>query len=227
MYILYCTYKGNNKVENQDRYSIIDRKDYTLIIVADGLGSSRYSFRGAKLVCNIVAKYVHDSYCNGLDYLESTIDNVITIWNREVSLLGPVDDFNTTCSFILIDKNEHSYLSGKIGDSIIVTIADSKSYVQFESKDFLNETRCLGSSNLKFECHRGNYYNKICFLLATDGICDEMNTSMFNDFFTYVKSTYTLYEHKINNRLFKKDIIKSFGQLNNDDKTIVMGWNSK
>ena len=125
----------------------------------------------------------------------------------------------------MIDKTKNNFIACKVGDSLIIVVSDETRLIIRDSKDFLNETQCIGSQNVKFEIKQGAFNKEIGFVLASDGIGDEIDLTKSSELLDYFRNRYSVPDHAESNRQFKKEIIASFGPLNNDDKTIIIGWN--
>ena len=142
---------------------------------------------------------------------------------------GNVSDYRTTSSFVFVDMKRRKIISGQLGDGLIAVRADGK-FQSFNAseKDFINETECLGSSKdssyLIRECEYQEDYN---FLIATDGIGDELVLDKMDLLFEYLKRKYTRIQSSKRNSLLRSEILKTMSNKNNDDKTMIFAWSKK
>jgi len=222
-----CKGVKENKIPNQDHIQIAENNECLVVSVSDGLGSSKYSLIGAKLAGRLLVggfenkkKYYND---------EQFIISLPKKWRKIIKFKsGDVKDYRTTNSFIIVLKQEHKIITGRIGDVLIAIRIDGKfQQIQSMEKDFLNETDCLGSGNLEsYDVSKYNFVNSYEFLIATDGIGDELNIEKVDTLFDYLLSKYKTISKKKRNIILKKEITLNLNDKNNDDKSLVFVWSN-
>ena len=84
----------------------------------------------------------------------------------------------------------------------------------------MNETDGLGFKIHQFITFDFAFNKDICFLMATDGIGDEIEWNKINEMLYYCK---TKFDYN-NNISFEDEIRNVFEKLNYDDKTLIIGW---
>ena len=119
---------GVSKNVNQDafRMGISEENNLAYIIVADGLGSCRYSDQGAERIVDIIERWILDklpgySYLN--DSVAHTLENrILQEWNASYSP-EEIYDYDTTVHAAVFYKG--SILVGGIGDGMaLIKIGD-------------------------------------------------------------------------------------------------------
>ena len=218
--ILHTSLKGAKKdvAVNQDSLYVCDKEDLFVSVVADGLGSASKSHIGSKLACEVIKEITNEI----VEKKNDIISLIEYKWSSKLSYFGIANDEAwTTLSYIIIDKIKKRIFVGKIGDSPIIIRIENKTYIfNNTSKDFLNETDGLGFKIQEFITFDYAFNDDVCFLMATDGIGDEIEWKKINEMLDYCK---TKFNHK-NNISFENEIRNAFEKLNNDDKTVIIGW---
>ena len=207
----------------QDAIKYFEDEDTIIAIVADGLGSKTLSSEGAKLICKLM---VNELKAKTIPLEADDIDSP-NLWYKHLGKRnGKIDDYCTTCSFVIINKKLKKICAGQIGDSPIFICTDDKPVVEIrQPKVFSNITDCLGGqTKSKFTVQHYSFTSSLKVLLASDGFGDELNGSSLNSLFNYLTSKYQKYSLNTRSRLFKKEIEKTVGQINNDDKSAIYIW---
>ena len=129
----------------QDAIKYFEDNDRIIAVIADGLGSRRKSAEGARLICKLIAE---EMLTKKLPLQSNDIES-INNWYRYLEEKDKVhDDYCTTCSFAIIDKNTKQISLGQLGDSPIFVCIDNKVVVEMmQEKEFSNLTDCLGGKN--------------------------------------------------------------------------------
>lgn len=215
-------------IPNQDYIQVFENDGYLIAAVSDGLGSSRNSLEGAIFACKSVIDEIQkfqlssDLYNLGKGIKER--------WVKEIELKSNViSDFRTTNSFIAVFKNDKKIIVGQIGDVLVsVRIDGLFRYVESTSKDFSNETDCLGSGrDEKFKLALFEFGHSFDFLIATDGIGDELQTEKIEVLHDYFKNKFPNIDESIRNDVLKNEIEEFINEKNNDDKSLVFIWTNK
>jgi serine/threonine protein phosphatase PrpC len=169
--------KGPNKKLLQDAFGVINKNAFTLLIVADGLGSAEHSDFGARKAVISVEKAINSWRSLKKKNLKVLIQLIHFNWNL---LLGDSElektDCSTTCLFAYIDKIEKKIILAQLGDGVV--LFQNKSEIAFlKSSDEYNYTKSLGSSksyndwNIKQLDLDLNEFN---LLICTDGISEDL-----------------------------------------------------
>ena len=230
MNIHSATIKGPKKEKLQDALGIINQKYFNLFIVADGLGSSKYSDYGAKKAIIAVEKAA-----NQWRKLEKKDKRVLLqlihfYWN----LLIHDSDFDkkdclTTCLFAYVDKLNKKIILGQLGDGVLF-FESKEETVLVKSSDDYNFTKSLGYSksfddwnikSLNFDI------NDFTLLIATDGVSEDLVEGKESEFAKMlIEEMQKLKRNKRNNYL--SQLLKNWPtKFHSDDKTICIAWEKK
>lgn len=227
--IIKATCKGqkDNNSDNQDFTLIAENKNYLLVTVSDGLGSSENSLEGAKVVCKIIRHLIKNSDLNiqSRDLSRAIVNK----WNAVISRKsGVIKDYRTTNSFIIVLKGQRKIIIGRLGDVMVSMRIDGVNVpIASFDKEFINETECLGSDgSQEFEIDFYDFQSSFEFLIATDGIGDELVEDKLDLLFNYLKTKYAAVPKSRRNYLLKREIEQSLNNKNNDDKSIVFAWSN-
>ena len=220
--VIKTSIKGRKPI-NQDSVRVYSDVAVSVLCIADGLGSAIKSSIGSRLVCRAVVDCVRKS-------LESqfplSTKAIVQRWHFLVSKTGMSPrDCMTTCSFVIVNQHSKKVTIGRIGDSAIYVEIDGVVMSGKEQKDFLNETEALGDGNsIPFSTESWSYCDSVRVLLATDGICDELDDSSISSLMEYLATRYNCVSLKSRNHKFSHEIRSAFGNKNYDDKSIVFAW---
>ncbi len=213
-------------IPNQDAWLTYKTNEEEILIVCDGLGSSIYSDKGAKLACQSVLKIIGEK--NKVNNFSDLGQNILEHWTLEViKLKGKVEDYRTTCLFVIIDKKLKKICTGQIGDGLIIVKTDQlfRSKLESNKKDFLNETSCLGEKrSLEFYHKQYDYKFNYEILLVSDGIGDDIDIEKIDGLFYFLRNNYENIEQKERNKQLEKDLLKTTYNKFSDDKTLVFTW---
>lgn len=176
--------KGVDKQKNQDAFRIgVDKNnELAYIIVADGLGSCKYSAQGSSRIAEIVESWVLNKL-PGYAYLTDNVANILAKrmveeWNASYEM-DVIYDYDTTVHLAVFYRG--SILVGGIGDGMILV-----DYDDLVCKDFINDgnlfsnvtnSMCSLSVNelLGFEIISVDSYKEhASIIISTDGIADDL-----------------------------------------------------
>ncbi len=228
--LIKATCKGDKEdnIPNQDYIKVFEDYNILVVTVSDGLGSSKYSLEGAKKACEIVVSESRKINNNvDVNFLNESILNK---WEKSISSkIGERKDYRTTNSFIAVLKNCNKIVIGQLGDVFVsIRIDGLFRHLGINNKDFINETNCLGSgNNEKYKLTIFDYNVSFDFLIATDGIGDELiedKQEMLHNFFI---NKYKNIPDSSRNKVLKKEITEFLNEKNNDDKSLVFVWLNK
>lgn len=214
-------------VPNQDSILIYEDNKLLITTVSDGLGSSINSLEGAQLACKVVVDYFReDDRSISPAFLSKTIPQE---WKKLISeRAGDRRDYRTTNSFVIILKHEKKIIIGRLGD-VLVAIRVDGLFIPISSfeKEFINETECLGSNgNPEYEILLHDFQKSFEFLIASDGIGDELVNDKVELLFDYLKTKYASIKNNERNDLLIKEILQTLTDKNNDDKSLVFAWSN-
>ena len=223
--ILSATFKGvkSEETPNQDCLRIEENKDFLVATISDGLGSACKSHIGAQIACDVVVNYFKSN--NKINRKEIS-ESILAEWKRRIET-KPLESRNylTANSFVVVLKNEMKIIVGRIGDVLVLLKIDGIPFsTKIFEKDFLNETEALGSKNQRYSIEIFNYKENVDFLLASDGIGDELLLERMSGLFDYFKDKYRELHKTHRHFIFKDEIKNAFYEKNTDDKTIIFGW---
>ena len=209
----------------QDYVMVEESEKYLIAAIADGLGSKVSSQRGSNLICQLIIDFFkkEDSDRFASDFTDSIIEE----WYLFLSGKGvSSSDCQTTSSFLFFDKQTSRILMGSIGDSPIF-YRQNKEEVEAlsHSKDFLNETECIGGrSHPHYKLKELSFDKQFDCLIATDGFADEILEGKEEGLFDYLESKYTKLRVSERDTMLKRELISSIKGLNPDDKTLFCCW---
>lgn len=119
--------KGKVRRTNQDNYSNLITDDFSLFVVADGMGGHNAGDVASKIAVESIRDYIKEKGARE-DYTELLENSIIYANNKilEKSKLNPeYYQMGTTIICILIDKNNKAYYTN-LGDSRIYHLRDKK-----------------------------------------------------------------------------------------------------
>ena len=228
--ILQVSIRGDKEkdIPNQDYIQIFENEEFLIIAVSDGLGSSKHSMVGAKIACMSVIETIKEFQLSNDIH---TIDGIVKKkWLNRVELESKDSrEYRTASSFIGIFKKNKKMIVGQLGDVLISLRIDGLfRHLESTSKDFSNETDCLGSGrNEKFKLSLFHLGHSFDFLIATDGIGDEIEIEKVDILHDYFISKFQDIDASKRNDVLKKEIEDFINKKNNDDKSMVFIWTNK
>lgn len=213
---------------NQDYIQVFENDTIFIGAVSDGLGSSLHSKEGARLACECVIDILKKEV-SVIDF--NTLSDIITKqWQHLVEQNnGLIKDYRTTNSFITVFKKEKIILAGQLGDVMISLRIDGLfRHFKTSQKEFSNETDCLGSGKSeKYKIAKYEFGHSLDFLIATDGISDEIEPLKLEAFQNYLKDKYQNVAVENGNSDLKSEIETIMKDKNNDDKSLLYTWTNR
>lgn len=95
-------------------------------------------------------------------------------------------------------------------------------------KEFSNETDCLGSGkNERYKIAKYEFGHSFDFLIATDGISDEIDPLKLEAFQNYLKDKFKDVSVEFRNSELKSEIETIMQDKNNDDKSLLYTWTNR
>lgn len=228
--VIQASIRGNKEdgIPNQDFIEVFENEDLLIAAVSDGLGSSKNSLVGAKIACKSVIDEIQGfKLTSDLSLLKVQIK---TRWENEIiKLFDAMNDFRSTNSFVAVFKHDKKIIVGQLGDVLVSLRIDGLfRYLQSSSKDFSNETDCLGSGrDEEFNLALFDLGHSFDFIIATDGVGDEIQTEKIEPLHDYFKSKFQNIDASFRNEVLKNEIEEFVNEKNNDDKSLVFIWSNK
>jgi len=222
--------KGPTKENLQDALGIVNQKHFSVLIVADGLGSAKHSDYGAKKAVVAVEKAVKQ--WRDLDKKDNKvlIQLIHFYWNL---IIGDSDfekkDCLTTCLFAYIDKISKKIILGQLGDGLLLIKSKIETVVVKSTEDY-NFTKSLGRSKSynDWNIKQVDYdINDFKLLITTDGISEDLVETKEDEFAeALIKNMLKYKQNKRNNYL--NELLENWPtKFHTDDKTICIAWEKK
>jgi serine/threonine protein phosphatase PrpC len=215
-------------IPNQDYIAQLEDDRILIATVSDGLGSSNNSHAGAELACrnviNQLQKCLDSSEYQSLGHLLPE-----TWYSHVIQLNGPISSFRTANSFVAVMKREGKIVTGQLGDVLISLRVDGSSQLlPSTQKDFSNETECLGSGKPEeYQISIFDFKLSYDFLIATDGIADDLQPDKLDAFHEYLKAKYKQIDPSQRNHILMHEVENALSPLNNDDKSMIFVWTAQ
>jgi len=217
-----------DSLPNQDYIQVFENDTLFIGSVSDGLGSSLHSKDGARLACECVIDIIKEE--NSVVDFTKLSDKITKQWQQLIELNnGLIKDYRTTNSFISVFKKEKIILAGQLGD-VMISLRIDGLFRHFETtqKEFSNETDCLGSGkNERYKIAKYEFGHTFDFLIATDGISDEIEPLKLEAFQNYLKVKFQNISIDNRNIQLQSEIENIMMDKNNDDKSLLYTWTNK
>lgn len=228
--IIQASIRGDKPdgIPNQDYINVFENDEFLITTVSDGLGSSKNSLEGAQIACKSVIYEIQNFQLSS--ELQILNNKIKENWNKEIELFSnSMSDFRTTNSFIAVFKKQKKIIVGQIGDVLVSIRMDGLfRYLESTSKDFSNETNCLGSGrDENFKLALFEFGHTFDFLIATDGIADELQTEKIESLHDYFKNKFQNFEASSRNEALQCELEEFLNEKNNDDKSMIFIWSNK
>ena len=217
-----------DNIPNQDYIEVFENETIFIGAVSDGLGSSLHSKEGARLACecviDILKKEVSVIYFNTLSDKITKQWQHLVVQNNEL-----INDYRTTNSFVSVFKKEKIIIAGQLGD-VMISLRIDGLFRHFETtqKEFSNETDCLGSGkNERYKIAKYEFGHSFDFLIATDGISDEIEPLKLEAFQNYLNDKFQNIAIDNRNIELQSEIEIIMKDKNNDDKSLLYTWTNR
>lgn len=217
-----------DNLPNQDYIQVFENDTIFIGSVSDGLGSSLRSNDGARMACECVIDILKNE--NSEVDLNTLSDKITRQWQHLVEQNnGLIRDYRTTNSFVSVFKKEKIILAGQLGD-VMISLRIDGLFRHFETtqKEFSNETDCLGSGkNERYKIAKYEFGHSFDFLIATDGISDEIDPLKLEAFQNYLKGKFQNVSTDKRNIELQSEIENIMEDKNNDDKSLLYTWTNR
>ena len=217
-----------DNIPNQDYIQVFENETIFVGSVSDGLGSSLHSKDGARLACECVIDILKNE--NSEVEFNTLSGKITKQWHHLVEQNnGVIKDYRTTNSFVSVFKKEKIILAGQLGD-VMISLRIDGLFRHFETtqKEFSNETDCLGSGkNERYKIAKYEFGHSFDFLIATDGISDEIEPLKLKAFQNYLKDKFQNVSINKRNIELQSEIENIMEDKNNDDKSLLYTWTNR
>ena len=217
-----------DNLPNQDYIQVFENDTSFIGSVSDGLGSSLHSKDGAQLACECVIDILKKE--NSEVDFNTLSDKITKQWQHLVKQNnGLIKDYRTTNSFVSVFKKAKTLIAGQLGD-VMISLRIDGLFRHFETsqKEFSNETDCLGSGKSEiYKIAKYEFGHSFDFLIATDGISDEIEPLKLEAFQNYLKDKFQNLSLENRNSELQSEIAIIMKDKNNDDKSLLYTWTNK
>ena len=217
-----------DNIPNQDYIQVFENDTIFIGSVSDGLGSSLHSKDGAQLACECVIDILKKE--NSEVDFNTLSDKITKQWQHLVKQNnGLIKDYRTTNSFVSVFKKAKTLIAGQLGD-VMISLRIDGLFRHFETsqKEFSNETDCLGSGKSEiYKIAKYEFGHSFDFLIATDGISDEIEPLKLEAFQNYLKDKFQNLSLENRNSELQSEIAIIMKDKNNDDKSLLYTWTNK
>lgn len=215
-----------NKLPNQDSFLCHNSRNFSLIVVSDGLGSKKFSHIGAAAACKSVLKTSKEFVKNkDSTSVKEFFDMISKTWQS--SLMGhKPEDCSATCLFALATKNK--IFIARLGDGMVCSIGKTPDTdkLLFDNKNstFSNETCSLSNTNLlslwEYKSLPINDYKAV--LISTDGISTDLQSGSEIEFSKDLVDTLNS-KNYLGKKLVLSRLMRNWPvPKHSDDKTIAI-----
>lgn len=182
-----------NNENNQDFFICNIENQLKYAIVADGLGSAKHSHIGSQKAADLLEKMIKENFQPEEDLSEIDVyefnSKFLETW--KMSFHDDFRDFDTTLLYLIIFT--HGILVGSIGDGLILySIQNNIVYIKEKKNFFSNQTYSLASDHAieffdsSYTAVQFNSQMPMVFILATDGVSDDLKPEMLNQLPTFL-----------------------------------------
>jgi len=210
------------RIPNQDSYSAKIFKSGFIAVVADGLGSSRFSNVGSKAVCRAVIDASGVWIREKSNSCEKLLKLIKVLWELYLGNYS-VEDCGTTCLFVILRNNE--LLLFQLGDGLILNSGKNGNYVHPASKkEFSNLTNSMHNNKRIDEWSMAKILVKggNSLMICTDGIADDLFCEKYFDFMKFIKSKISGIKKSKRESIIRNMLVNWPTKNHTDDKTILI-----
>jgi len=184
MVIYKCNMAGPYHIESglpcQDSFAVIQNETFSVLAVADGLGSELYSDIGAVTAAHTAVKYCSERITEVMEFSEikKVMNNALVsaykaILTRAAEDGNDSDEYDTTLCLAVYDGERLFFAQS--GDSGLVALLESGEYYRVTTQQRDEEGRvfplCWGPEKWKFGCVDAPVS---AFMLMTDGVFEQI-----------------------------------------------------
>lgn len=211
-------------VPNQDAWMARRLHDGAAVAVSDGLGSCAYAEVGARAACRSVLEAATILFQHKPVALGGMPELVQELWMGRLGSHAPVD-CSATCLFVATRREAGAFLA-QLGDGLIAACSMDGTVdlmVPDKTESFANLTVGLGSEDAAVLWRTATVPDDRyhAFLLCTDGIAEDLDPSMIEDFALSVHEHYVGYPRRARRREIQSWLRRWPVPGHTDDKTIA------
>lgn len=176
---------AKNGIKCQDSVRIFENDDYIVASLADGLGSLKYSEVAAETAtgtvnrCCVAVKNFNEQFETASDLAKYILDAVVQdIQDKAIEFGIPLTEMDCTLVFVCILKKAMLAIVGRLGDSAVCVIAESKTIAINDGNKSANGTNTVLDKDAIehldiqiFNLEEGNIQG---FVLTSDGLENEL-----------------------------------------------------
>lgn len=152
----------DNNVPNQDAVCLNQTERYEVAAIADGVSTCSASFEGALLAARCVADTLTESGEQAFS-AQLLLDAVSDVLHQQSNMTKkPLRDYSSTLAAAVWDKQENKLFYMSLGDSLLLTVSDSKCSVL--------AAPCDSTYGIPTTTHRHAFRFTQSKTLCTDGI---------------------------------------------------------
>jgi hypothetical protein len=222
---------GNRRrhVPKQDAWLGTAGRFGSLVVVADGLGSSQHSRTGAIAACRAAHRAVKETAADGLPDPAALFARLEEHWRHAIAPLDPAD-----CQTTLLLSLVHSsggVLLGQIGDGLLAFAAGRRAEPLVPDRaGFGNETDALGISGRRPARHTRWVPSPPAgfrVFLATDGVADDLRPELVGGFVAYLADEFGQLPARERHRRLTAELRGWPTPRHFDDKTLALHWSAQ
>lgn len=224
-----CSVRGpshvREKLPNQDAWLVRRYSWGAVVVVADGLGSCRYSQAGSRAACRAVAYAARHCHLCG-DFSPGRL--IPLVHERWISLLAgrAARDCATTALFAI--RHREKLLLGRLGDGMIAAAAHNPQndvlLSDVKTGTYANMTACLRGAipASEWEIVELSAVDYTHVLLCTDGIADDLEAGQHVPFARALLSAYAPLPRAVAYRDLRASLLRWPRPGHTDDKTLAI-----
>lgn len=222
---------GNRRrhVSKQDAWHGTAGRFGSLVVVADGLGSSPHSRDGAIAACRAAHRAVKEVAVPGVPDPATLFARIEEHWQCAIAPLDP-SECQTTLLVSLIHSSG-GVLLGQIGDGLLAFAADGQVEPLVPDRvGFGNETDALGISGRRPSCCTrwlSSPPTGFQIFLATDGVADDLRPEVVGGFVAYLAGEFAPLPARERHRRLTAELRAWPTPQHFDDKTLALHWSAR
>ena len=206
---------------NQDAMVLAGHRGGWIMAIADGLGSCPHSEQGARRACQESKRLLRSGWHHQSQ--PAAMAKLHRQWIKAIAPTPPADAGST----LLVARvaQQGAALSAQIGDGLILIRSNGRfKNLTPERTGYSNQTDMLATS---FSAHHWQTHtHQIArpgdgILLMTDGIADDLNPKLLEDFFDTLYRTLKTRSRRRGKRWMQAELNRWPTPLHGDDKTLV------
>jgi len=159
----------------QDYICVVDKEDYFVAALSDGLGSLKYSEVASEIATKTVCKVFENLNCDGKELRGYLLGCIVENIQKEADRRGlQLKEMDCTLVFVYIDKKKSTGIIGRLGDSALCVFSEKRTIALNDGNKSANGTNAIldrdAIENFSidgFDCNRDKIKG---FILSSDGL---------------------------------------------------------